>query len=1602
MSCRLDIEEQSFNKALSLATKGVNHVQEGNKIFYPINLDGKVNNITGAYKLAKRRVNEINIKFNSAKYGRSATIDNGYTKGVAIIIDVQNSYINDTVIKNEKANEMKEAMEIQRQDAKRKDIDYDDRYQFDDMLTSSDISNIPDGYNFGEFLERKRKILSYIVHRKNVLSKMKDKNVADRRQAFYLKEQASKETKNIDKIGRLLKSDVSVLSEGQTILGNLMKFFHNDLKEVRKIMETPTIENLVVAQQYLENIQNGINTSLVEDGTLLEKELKDMPVEFQAMFNKLRTEFNNTSDDFKKVSERASAKMLDDAREKAEDEADADEKQQLDNLKEILAQEDSNIFEYWLLPVDGDGRNAPPVQMLVRKIIDDAFAVKETSAIQSELLDIKKSLEKVLPTIPSFKANMLGKFFTKSDYSIFKRVTNSGNSRLVSKFSLSWEAVKTKTTNSLRDIKEDTFKPNKDESDRIAIDNRRKKLFNALKKEQVNFLDISKLVDFTTPGIVDSITRIENILNLGKNNLLNSFDEDDAYKEALIQSLIREGGTRKSAEAEYNKIIVEQREKFHEFELELESKLNYHLETSGVSSISELSESAINDIQNYYYLNSPITFSQAYKNTKDSKVPQIVNRAQEDHHHSLEYVSFLPTKDSDFDSNFVSQIESNDTIFRAWELFSEGLKFINENRKYSFGGNEFIDSLIDVSKEHKLEMAANSKLTMTKLSSITSAFDVVVKAIGLNATTDGGRAELSGTVQSIDEAVKRITKPISARLRARGIAPTQILKAGEQIPDGIKKIINKNVKLRPITRDTTVKQYIDDAIREDIFRSQDNDMVDSITSQMAVVQVFKAKKEVETKINFFLNLVRSAVNQKDISKKSNIVKLIEAFVNTHLYGMRERGQGPVGSLILFKTFSRESLIRKSMLEEAIIEITAIANNTPEGASKTKMLKDIDGLKGNLKNLGTRVTPGSLGEAILLKAKITAGLGYNVSSQIMNLAIGNMAGRQNDGLAWKRGNFSKAYSYERQRKKVKYLNNKNINDGHDLTDALINSLGVFQNSANDFVTITTGQKFKDKISPLYIIGETEKIIQRPQILSMLGDMDNFISIKDSNGKKFPVFDVNNHSNPHPAFELINGVLKLKTDKDANGNSIPNTGFDTEDNRATWLTRSSQEYANTFGNSGKIPRTIALINGDYRETSSVMAKKNVFGALLMTFKTWVAAYYLRRHGEEKGVYSNLSKEGHYSEAFTGLSLKAGLYATLVGGSMVFSPIAGLIAGAALMGRSKVLKSMEDDMSMAQVMFATVQNISFNKNFALGALNTGYQVVGIPAAATLKLIQKLTTMFVSGGKQVIPNSLIDKVLNMRETEGEDFEKNKARMHFLLTEIANIMQMMVFKSMALMLLAPDDDEDEKYKDLTLAQKLANHKDTMLYYMIENMTNRFASDIGLDVDVLGIMGLASVQTADDIETVLATMARSLRGNSTYQSGPNKDRNRSVVQFEKQFVPRGARELMQGKAPTLGLGSYVGKDKSPGDMLGKWLGSDSAAEHYTEIWRDTRKTMKEEMLVEWIKENPNVEVKEIEKAVWKEVDKIYPSIKGLFAPSGKMYDGAESELLRYDKIKAEE
>lgn len=1601
-NCNLHIKNEIWDDVINIATERTTHiVRNENLVVYPANTDGRVKNLKGAYELAKRRAGLINKKYQkyqSDRFSKVATINNGFVHGVGIDINISPDIVNAVEVENDRVAELEYMAQMQKEEDIRSG-----NYEFDEMADTTATPATGDAYNLGLYAENKRKLRDYAEHRIKVLSEMAGKDKETRAQIALL-----------NSIKTRVNSDLIKLDNEEAVIDNFFEYFNEDLAVIEEVLnKNPTLENLMMVQQFMDNAQAVSEGTKLKGGIANEATWNAETAAIKDKYNKYVSKLKHLNTKFENISNDYSAEMLRIANENDESLTE-EQDNEVDLLKKSMEMADPGFFEQYFLPLDGDGKNASPIQMLVRTLFDNSTAKKEVAQVQEELLGKKKAIESELKKLGKTVKkggirglNFLGTFFSSADYSVFKRVSSTGDSRLVDKYSEAWGAIKTRVNGKIDEAYRQTKNINlsKEEKEEFGVgDAKWKKItsnrleaFQELKESGVNFIDLKSVPEFM--GDVDYIQSLQNLGRLLKDfppssepvvNVTKA--EADAYREQIIQSLIGKSGNRAIAEREYQKIIDQQLNQFYDFEAEFQQFYTDTLNKNDATDFNQLNDDAKNKIMQEYYLNSPQVFMNRYNQNGNSYVdkPFFVdgeikyNREPS----SLKNTSYLPSREADFDSEFETQIESNPVLYNAWELFSDSLKFINQNRKYTPGTNnaqdDAITSDIKMFQRHGLYTSSYRGYIKKQFAKrFTAGFLTDPK-------TDDGQVQLSSGIKSIDEVIsgmaRNILGPISKtqpKSTSRKERHENMGYSESTLPSDVKKILNSHdIDTSSMDGSVTLRRFVQDQLREKAYENQNTDMVDSMITQLDMVQDFKSKKEVEMKLKFLNNLIRKIRSEGNKENKGVQMNLIKDFIDKHLYGKESRKS--IGKEF-GRFYSAEEKVYKKMAEKAIAQYQEIADTTSSADRRDDALAEVDKMKKRLKNSGKTVTMGAIGEVLFIKNIIRVGLGWNLKSQLMNIGIGNLAGRQNDGVLWTEGNFNKAMSYTRKWKAVGRnigLLGKKARENAKLTNSLIGTLGIFQNSANEISKmLDSNKKLKDKkeylLNPLHLIGEVEKTIQRPQILAALGD----VKIKDVDGNEVPVFDVNNHSNPHPAFMLEDGLLRLKPE------------FRTPSNQATWISRSTEagdsvlqegdnSYAGLFGESGKIPRIIAKINGDYRSTSSIAAKKGIIGAMFIIYKTWVPAYIQRRIGHD-GIINNLVDSGHSSKVMTSIMASAATFMAITGGATVVLPVIGVAAWGAYVGVKTFKRSAMDDVSYIQSLINTIKKTSLTNNFAL-------DMVRMPLAGVMKAGQGLSDMVTPGGKRIIPNSLIDKMADLKQGENEsneEFAMNQARMQFMLAELATTLQMLSLKLLAMMAFFPDDEEDKEYKKKGLVDKIVDHPATTAYYLTENLTARLSTDINLFLDPLSFAEMATIGMVDDVAQLTKAVAQAATGDPNYKSGVNEGRNRVVVKGSGMFIPRSLTNL------DFGFGSSMEKDMTPNGFLDKMFKSD--AKKLISAWEDARKDFKEAE-TEYVRElYPNWTEEEIKAEVKDRVDDEHPSIKDAFDEQGNINIGQDYIVDKY-------
>lgn len=1550
MACSLDrIKSDSLRAIRKIAKTGLTGKSNRASISFTAKGDALVK--TNAEKMSQKITNDINQwskdTFGSDKY------KNQWTKIHRSPTDMRVEFIVSPLLISDYQQKIAidEARTVQKLDANRAGQQYNDEYLFDDLPASAD------GYNYGLYLDKKEKLRDYFNQRINVLSEMSNKTKKHFEQIAEFKE-----------LVRRLNKDITHLQSEETVLSNFFNYFQNDIETIKEILlNNPTLDNMMGARLFIDEMKFVYGFS---NDTVSGEKINFSDTFYQELDAPARVLFEKFMNDLQHTDKALMKKEVDYVEQNLDNQANESEDNDVAEITEEIKQISS--LAAWLLPIDTDS-DASPLQVFVRKVYDDAVGKKETYNLRQKLYNIQKQLESVLlkKGYGSVKG-VLGNLYSKVNYDVFKRKTTGGRNRIAGKFSDKWLQLKNKTNTSLNGVQALVFKKNKDTEDFNKIAQKRRAIFDNLQANDVNFIDVRSVPEFIDNPDLQT--------NFG--SFFATKEEAERYKENLITSLIGPSGNRQVAEKVYNDIIEEQLAKLYDFEIKLEQYSKTLFKKNGVSNVESLPDKDRNNLLSMYYTSSPFAFVENYQNSGTSNVRKIYYqdgvRKESTDVHTLEHLSYLPSQKAHFDEAFEQEIASDETMYKAWEMFDEALKYINRNRKYSSNYNEqeFDDSLtyeMDLIQKH------NSSLIKLAKHLYTGTRDRLKAIISTSKYKDKVNMSMQGTVKSLDEVVSKRLKPIMAVFKAGNIKAYKKYTKNDINPELVTAYEKRfNSKFPGVFTLSDLREMTE----QEVLSEQNLDLIDTLTSQLDVVENFKAEKEIENKLLFARNQIRRINDSKNPVESKHAISLVESFIAKHLYKVNNRANWNVykqsAQSKLAKVFTSHE---KEIRAEVKKSITAIKKLAKNGSKKLKRQadEDIAELEKFLDSQGRIVTTGSLFEAGLIRLNILVGLGLNMTSQLKNYAIGNLALRQNDGLEWTEGNAMVAASYMRKWKIIRRKGSAKQRARYKLTNTFVDNLGIFQNSANEFERIKESN-YHNKLlkfvsNPLHIVGEMEKTIQRPQILALMGD----VVITGKNGEQAPAFDVDDTTNPHPAFDL-----------DSQGNLTLKPEFDTQENRDTWIDRNSQEYADMFGESGMFPQMIARINGDYRNTSSTQIKETSVGSLAMMFKTWLPAFVLRRYGKKDGVIRGLIDENRADEAMTLTTLTASMYMG-IGAGVLFSPMLMPVVALGVMGYKKRQQIIAKDIKGINNIFKEIFKTTISMKFAINATR-------FSAATVTKVVQQGTDLFIGkalADERVIDNDLISGIAGIKQKDGEtsdQFEQNKARLHFLLTEASTTLSLLLMKILANAMFYPDDDEREEFnKAEGKWEKVSKQPDVAAYFFLENILSGLSDDVNILNDPVSATSNVLAGTATSAHEKWSGFLNSFGKqylDGDYVRGDNAGKNRIWVATRKMVVPKGWNDL------TLGFYNMSRRDYNPKDPVNRVFETDfKGMEAERQRQRgDRKRELKEQMK----KDRKYWSDERIEKKVQKLLKKEFPTIKKYFNDDGSVKEHKAHKVKEYN------
>jgi hypothetical protein len=1351
-------------------------------------------------------------------------------------------------------------------------------YMADDMPMGN---NSYDEYSFVDVLTRKM-VFKENLERQISLLKNKDSSKENLKQIEELKG-----------LNKRLYLDIQKL-QGEEALTVYLDSVQGDINNVKQLLKNPTLENIQTVNNYIDILDRMTSTGAdsflgsyeveVSQGEFKTKlmslsELKDTDFEAWKQLSQIHEEVSLLKNEVdSKITETLKTVISDHIKQKVKYK-DYDKRQIDVEVERLYANQISQTLSkntgVYTNPgsvIDGqvsylksrftmlDNQEEKNVFVsAIYKIYGDALSMNNNKEGRKKLSVMKDRVEKVVKDLGYTTGTG---FFKRADLnSIFTR-KSATSYQLIGKFSESWVSFKKLSGRVQNEVSKILYKPDKTQDELDLI----QKQFDDI-NENSDFLDVSRVPEITLSPEFSAYQAA-----------FLSEQEALDYKAELIDKI---------GEREYNKIVKEQIEKIYAYQAfreVREARLREEFNISPNVDIADaLSETEFNKHLNYLYSKSPFIFAENYRTKGTNKItkPYFIGGEQkvdENTTADLEYSSYFPKQDKYFDPNFKT-IQDNDTLREAWGYMADLVEYNNAN-----GFNHNPDSLTEYS------LASQNKrvkyFPMRMLGMLTGkTLKNIHEALTTNQYKNPNlKYNIAGEITNVDQEIERIVK------------------------FEVKKLENPT--------DADIYRIKEEA-KEIVLKHQNEDLIENILASTEITEKFKAKREIENKINF----LSKALNQ---TERKHFKELVDFFKNKELYQVDNRANwnslGKSFALSDFKSLgfttfynAKTKEVRKIVKET--IKILEKRLETATDEQKVAINNDIIAGNAFLDSGGKVITPGSLMEAVIIKLARVAAFSLNFSAQIKNAVVANVNAWEVDGKLgfWDAGVYHDAMSFSRGWKRVggTAKTKAEIKTG----DALLQRLGVFQNSANEIFQVQNSRAsstFKALMeNPINLVSEVEKMIQRPQIFALISE----INIQGKNGV-VPMFDSVNRS--FPAFEVDdNGILSLKKE------------FDTPANRATYLTNTSQEYADNFGDGGRIPEKIAFINGDYRGTSTYLFESTTLGAMAMLFKRWS----VKTLEKKFGVVKRIGENEHSGLGTLALGMKAGTFALATG--TILGPVglgAALAVYATYHGVQAVRTSLKNDTNHVANAITATRNVS-----TIGIGKGGLQAVRLSLAVAAQSLSMIIDPI--SKKQLINSDHIKKIIGLKDkrADGQNFTPDQVRelqedLYFLTTSIATTLKFLAYRYLVMMALSPDDDEKEIFKDKvnapraniiafdgvipslnlenTFWDRLAGDPDTAMYYMLENMYSGFIDDSNMLVNTEGLVRGGDIFGTSRFGVIGDDLHKISQGESDLKSGVDQGKNRVAVHLLRFYTPA----VLKGGI-SLGFDSSSKKDYSPDNYI---------------------------------------------------------------------------------------
>lgn len=951
-----------------------------------------------------------------------------------------------------------------------------------------------------------------VIDFKNVVLKQVTKRLENAQQRSKTDKSASlkQEIRELSTLKKKINKDISDLINDPDIFERTMSIFNKDIAFMKSLIATPTLENLHLAQAYIDYFKsisnysgsNISNTFIVDtsDPNLIDPDIRKI-------LDKLTVEVQNAEGDMVQAKKDYLLEIIDDSDIlKTMFGNDAEEIRDIilaidKNTKE-QTQKDLDKFSKYILSADTSFGTKDLLGQLIVNVLKEKKASTKVEANQfiqaiSNIEDkVKQELSKLGFGITYFsKLPLLGKHISEVSYDLFYQKTSKGNKtgRLIGKFAHKW----------FHDVSRFLRKSIQEFDTAIANGDIAKA--NQVLAEKYNWLN--DRVDFVELG------KLPEVINNPNFSMFSQYfnQAESAQYSADLKAKI--------GEYEYKKLVQQQVTFLEQYIYNLTVDLNELMQDHQVSSPAQLPMDIVHQYNISAKRKNPFEFINSHNSGQQGRVDYMIGQTGNQYQSLINYNTYIPkqqiqsynaitnqvnTIDSGYyDANF-STIENNPTLLEFWETISEATEWMNNNLN---------DANTPLSHNSLLRM--EKSFTDVLLSKNTG---ILNKAIFLKKSTASFLKGLfTKPIRNISESdkvaltnVQTLQGPVENRFNTILMALSNAL--GTKVVSGTNidlntltpKAIDIIEKVTELPINTLKAQYGDtfnagvlrEALTNQVMEEQTFNLPVMLRAYLDATGTYKAQKEALPMVNILKDLyedikAETPQTNKVIAKAQNAIakytgrkrasnlqnRRVNAEQRMNYWidkAVKNRGEDNMSDLQYYwgklgKTYTPEEKLFLQQAKEYLTQLEdnlvtaedAITNFNPNTATPTSkslseleedrdvIKNEIEHIKHIIENTGHYYALSAAYDTIASKLVIFKGLAWGIKAQIMNRLQGIHSALIHDtGRYWTQGNIFPAMAFVNRKGIRRLPGMHSYKQEVRKAKLLIEMLGILQDATNE--------------------------------------------------------------------------------------------------------------------------------------------------------------------------------------------------------------------------------------------------------------------------------------------------------------------------------------------------------------------------------------------------------------------------------------------------------------------------------------------------------------------------------------------------------------------------